>query len=119
MLKFDPFAELEKIRAEKTPLATSATSATDDRENAVSVAMSQMSQGEPCGESSEFPRLAYASTDTEDDALALAAIEGGDKSYGAVATTTGMGASRAWRAVERLQAAGLIDLSYRLIGDEG
>lgn len=58
--------------------------------------------------SGTFPRLAYSSTDADDDALALAAIEGGDRTYGAVATTTGMGASRAWRAWERLRADGLL-----------
>lgn len=53
-----------------------------------------------------FPRLAYSAVEAEDDALAMAAIEGGDRTYGAVATTTGMGASRAWRAWERLRADG-------------
>lgn len=55
-----------------------------------------------------FPRLAFSAPNAEDDAVALAAIKAGDRSYGAVATTTGMGATRAYKAVERLQAAGWV-----------
>ena len=53
-------------------------------------------------------RLAYSASDADDDAVALDAIRAGDRSYGAVATTTGMGATRAYKAVERLLAAGRV-----------
>lgn len=51
------------------------------------------------------PVLAYSS---DDDELAFAAIAGGDRTYGAVATTTRMGATRAFQATERLKATGYI-----------
>lgn len=54
-----------------------------------------------------FPRLAF-SAPSADDAVALAAIKAGDRFYGAVATTTGIGATRAYKVVERLQAAGRV-----------
>ena len=50
-------------------------------------------------------KLAYSS---EDDDLAFAAIVEGYKTYGAVATTTRMGATRAFQATERLKASGRI-----------
>ena len=66
-----------------------------------------------------FPRLAFSAPNADDDAVALVAIKAGDRSYGAIATTTGMGATRAYKAVERLQAAGRVgrDMKATEVGE--
>ncbi len=51
------------------------------------------------------PTLAFSS---EDDSLAFGAIETGCRTYGAIATATRIGATRAFQAVERLKEAGRI-----------
>ncbi len=51
------------------------------------------------------PTLVYTS---DDDELAFAAISEGCKTYGAIATTTRIGATRAFQSVERLKSASRI-----------
>ncbi len=52
------------------------------------------------------PRLVFTS---DDNTLALTAISDGCQTYGAVATTTRMGATRAFHAAKRLKEAGRIE----------
>lgn len=51
------------------------------------------------------PKLAFSA---DDDTLAFSAISEGGLTYGAVAMTTRMGATRAFQATERLKEAGRI-----------
>lgn len=117
MLRFDPFKELADIRAERSAeitsdkgiVATSATSATGTPKVARVAKVAGMHPSARNG-----PRLAFSAPNAEDDAVALAAIKAGDRSYGAVATTTAMGATRAYKAVERLQAAGRVSRDMKV-----
>ncbi len=109
MLNFDPWAELEKIRAEKCTPATPATHATfgSKRSKVAEVARGVLSgktsiPQNPSSQANAGPKLVYTS---DDDALAFAAIVEGCQTYGTVATTTRMGATRAFQATERLKSA--------------
>lgn len=112
MLNFDPWAELEKIRSEKTPPAASAASAANspnaaNAANAARGVVSGKTSKPPIVASGALtgPKLIYTS---DDDTLAFAAIQNDCRTYGAVAMTTRMGATRAFQATERLKEAGRI-----------
>lgn len=118
-MKFDVAAAVAEVLSGTQTPATVATVATEwpksqpERENSSKVA--EVARGVLSEKTTDAhdhadskparPTLVYTS---DDDALAFAAIETDCRTYGAVATTTRMGATRAFQATERLKDAGRI-----------
>lgn len=112
MLNFDPWAELEKIRAEGCTPANPANPADPGREISRLAGLAQGVLSEKVSEARKprernvaAPILIFTS---DDDNLAFAAVQTGCLTYGAIAMTTRMGATRAFQATERLKEAGRI-----------
>ncbi len=112
MLNFDPWAELEKIRAEGCTPANPANPANPGPEIS---GLAGLAQGVLSEKVSEAPKTGGRKVDgptliftSDDDEFAFSAIQTGCLTYGAIATATTMGATRAFQAVERLKEAGRI-----------